>query len=328
MGAELGGSYDPGPWKGFDYKSARAAYDATAGRGYTGTPSAKSAKSVKTPKSLDELVPASLKTDSPSPVVIAVDVTGSMKEWPKIIFEKLPLVDLGLKEYLDKPEICFMAIGDAYSDDYPLQVQPFAVGTDLVDRLKQLIPEGNGGGSKEESYDLAGVYATHNIKMAKASKPIFIFIGDEAFYPNVDHDAAEQWARVTLEGRVSSAQAIKDLQKRFSVYCIRKLYDQGSGDAMSETDKVIHKQWTDYLGADHVAILNEPRRVCDVILGVVAKETDNLAHFTQELKDRQTPEQVRTVMQTMKTLIAVHALPDPGKSVMRSKGGKKSNDLA
>ena len=34
MGAEMGGTYEPGAWKGFSYKDARAAYDPTAGRGY------------------------------------------------------------------------------------------------------------------------------------------------------------------------------------------------------------------------------------------------------------------------------------------------------
>ncbi|MBI5065474.1 hypothetical protein HZA97_04495 [Candidatus Woesearchaeota archaeon] len=323
MGAELGGSYDPGEWKGFDYNSARAAYDPSAGRGY----SSSSGSSSKSKKAVDS-VPAKLKTDSPSPVIVAVDVTGSMKEWPEVIFEKLPLVDLGLKEYLDNPEISFMAIGDANSDQYGLQVQDFTKGTDLVSKLNKLYIEGGGGGQVQESYELPAVYATHNIEMPNAAKPIFIFIGDEGLYPRVDAGQAEKWAHVTLEKELTTKQAFFDLQKKFSVYCIRKLYNATGSDRMSALDQQLHDQWLQHVGPGHVAILDEPRRVCDVILGIVAQETGNMDHFTQELKDRQTPSQVKTVMKTMKTLHNSEVAPSPTKSKMKSgTKSKKSKDL-
>jgi hypothetical protein len=330
MPGESGGDYDPGPWKGWDFKSARASYDASAGRSYSSLPATGKGTGPVTTKKLEDLVPRLLKTDSPSPVIIAVDVTGSMKDWPKIIFEKLPVVDLGLKDYLDKPEVSFMAIGDCYSDRYPLQVQPFGSGKDLADRVAALIPEGGGGGSLQESYDLAAVYAAHHVQMPKAVRPIFIYIGDEGLYPMVDPDKARTWARTDIEGKLKSQDALKMLRKRFSTYCIRKLYDHGTGDGMSETDKGIHKQWEEYLGPGRVAILNEPRRVVDVILGLVAYDTGNMDSFRTELTGRQTPEQVKTVMKSLKAIGTGDplALPDPGKSVTKKSGdGKKSKAL-
>ncbi len=325
MGSEMGGSYDPGPWKGFNYKSAKAAYDPTAGRGYSSSSSKKNVS-----KKVADLVPTGIKTKSPSPVVIAVDVTGSMKEWPGIIFEKLPLVDLGLKEYLDKPEISFIAVGDANSDEYPLQVQEFASGTNLVDRLNKLVIEGGGGGQIKESYDLAALYAAHNVEMPKAAKPIFIFLGDEGLYPLVNQDQAKTWAHVDLEKELTTKQLLLDLQKKFSVYCIRKMYEQDSGDTMSDTNKGIQAQWEQYLGPGHVAILDDPRRVCDVILGVVALETENMDHFTKELTQRQTKKQVSQVMKTIKPLEdALNVVPpSPTKSKMKSgTNSKKSKGL-
>jgi hypothetical protein len=325
MPGESGGDYDPGPWKGWDFKSARAAYDATAGRSYASAMSPGGMGS----KKLEDLVPKLLKTDSPSPVIIAVDVTGSMREWPKVIFEKLPVVDLGLKDYLDKPEVSFMAIGDCYSDQYPLQVQPFGKGKDLAGNLEKLIIEGNGGGQVQESYDLAAVYATHHVQMPNAVKPIFIYIGDEGIYPHVDKDAAAKWARTDIEGWLGTKDALKMLKKRFSVYCIRKPYDS-TGDAMSGTDKGIHQQWTDYLGPGRVAILSEPRRVVDVILGLVAYDTGNMDGFRTELTERQTAAQVKTVMKSLKAIGGGDplALPDPNKSVTKKAGdSKRSKDL-
>lgn len=362
MGSESGGDYDPGPWKGWSYEEARKAYDTTAGRGYSynkekskndnmgkdesyrkptkpknddlrSTPHKKNVydtiiNNSRNSEKTKEIVPEKIKTESISPVVIATDVTGSMKHWPQIIFEKLPLLDLGLKDYLEKPEICFMAVGDAYQDDYPLQVQNFGSGTDLVQKIASLIPEGGGGGTKEESYDLAAIYSIYNIEMPNAVKPIFIFIGDEGFYPYVDEDHAKRLAHVTLEKRITSKQTIDDLKKKFSVYCIRKLYNSTKNDEMSDTDKKIHEQWINYLGEEKVKILNEPRRVGDVILGLVAQETGNQEHFLQELTQRQTGEQVKTVTDTLYNKKYVSKEKNPTKSLTKgSKTIKKSEEF-
>lgn len=310
------GDWDPGDWKGYDFRSARKAYDAHAGRSYDDAVH----KSVK----LENLIPKSLKTDARSPVVIACDVTGSMGEWPATIFEKLPLLDLESKEYLDDMSISFAAVGDAYSDKYPLQVQEFARGTELTDKLKALVIEGNGGGQVQESYDLPALYYAHNVKMSKAGKPIFIYIGDEKFYQQVDVDQAKNIAHVSLEKRIGSKEAVEDLKKKFSVYAIRKLYEGGSGDSMSDTDKAIHAQWVDYLGADHVVILPDARRVVDVIFGIFAQETGKVGYFNTELAERQTEEQVKTVTKALKTIHKPKLLADPGKSVMHRRGKKVS----
>jgi len=63
--------YDPGPWKGYDFSAARSSYDAHAGRSYD--------DAVKGSVDPLGLVPDKVSTDSPSPVVIACDVTG---QWP------------------------------------------------------------------------------------------------------------------------------------------------------------------------------------------------------------------------------------------------------
>ena len=50
------GDWDPGPWRGYDFKSARATYDRHAGRSYD--------DAVKSGKNLDDVVQKSLSTDS------------------------------------------------------------------------------------------------------------------------------------------------------------------------------------------------------------------------------------------------------------------------
>ena len=166
------GDFTPGVWAGYDFSSARKKYDVHVGRSY--------GDAVAKRKKATDLVPASLTTNSESPLVIACDVTGSMGEWPAVIFSKLPYLELEGKEYLGPTmEISFAAIGDAYCDQYPLQVRPFTSGTDLKSQLEELVIEGGGGGQACESYELAALYYSRNVGMPNAIKPIFVYIGDE-----------------------------------------------------------------------------------------------------------------------------------------------------
>ena len=70
-----------------------------------------------------------IRTESTNPLIIAVDVTGSMANWPFEIFDRLPLLYNTLSQYREDLEICFAAIGDA-------GVRPLAAAGDhLCQRL-------------------------------------------------------------------------------------------------------------------------------------------------------------------------------------------------
>jgi len=308
------GDYNPGPWRGHDFKSARAAYDVHVGRSYD--------EARASNKKRDDVLPKSVKTDSESPLVIACDVTGSMGDWPATIFSKLPYLDHECKEYLGKGmEISFAAIGDANCDHYPLQVRPFCSGTAMKKRLEELIIEGGGGGSSEESYDLAALYYSRNVDMPNAIKPLFIFIGDEGLYNYVNSDQSREWSNVEVKNekrKMTSLDAIKELQKKFNVYLVRKHYNN-SGDSLTGQDKVIHEQWESYLGADHISILPAADRVVDVIFGILAKETGRVDYFNDELKTRQKPHQVVTVL---KALESIHAKGPEVPIIGKDKSGK------
>ncbi|MDO8685416.1 MAG: hypothetical protein Q7J78_01955, partial [Clostridiales bacterium] len=297
-----------GPWKGYDFKSARNAYDTFAGRSYD---DAKVAK-----KSVKDVCPTSLEAKCKNGLVIICDDTASMGDWTATIVEKLPLLDLEMEEYLEHGEVSFAACGDAYHDTYPLQVQKFGKGTDLKKNIEGLIIENGGGPGYRETYSLAGLYYARNVKLPEAEKSILIFIGDEGLYDIVNKEHAKQYAHVSLNKDITTEEVMKELQKKYAVYIIRKAY------ALSEAkNALIQKQWESYLGADHVVNLPEARRVVDVTFGILAEETGKTAYFNEELKQRQKPEQVKTVLEALKTVhVGPKLLPDPGKSVIKRAG--------
>ena len=87
------------------------------------------------------------------PVVYAFDVTGSMGNLPRIIYDKMPLIAGQIAEcgYLIDPQISLAAIGDILSDDAPLQIAEFSLIRKLDDWLQRIWLEGNGGGQARES---------------------------------------------------------------------------------------------------------------------------------------------------------------------------------
>jgi len=307
------GDYSPGVWKGHDFKSARSSYDAYVGRSYS--------DAVSAGKGTKDLIAENVKTDSSAPLIIVVDETGSMGDWPATIFSKLPYLENEGKEYLGEDfEICFMAIGDAYcAEKYPLQVRPFAKGLELKTRLTELVIEGGGGGQTTESYELAALFAAEKVEMPKAIKPIIIFIGDEQPYDTISPDQAEKLLGMKLEKSLSTEAVFKKLADKFSVYIIRKPYGSSSGNSLNPDDQRITAHWARLIGNDHISNLPEAGRVVDVIFGILAKETGRIAYFEHELEDRQDPNQVKTVYKSLATIhkIADAARTGTGKSVLR-----------
>lgn len=291
--------YTPGAWRGHSFADARKKYDRHVGRSY-GDAKAKNTTAAN-------LVPASVTTDSPTPLTLWVDVTGSMGNWPATIFSKLPYLDHEIKtEYLGADaEVCFGAVGDATTDKYPLQVQPFTIGTDMTKKLEKLVIEGAGGAQNHESYELAALYTLHNIHCPNAvGRPIVIMIGDEQAYDRVTVAEAKTHAKVKLTCQVTTKDIFKSLMESHSFYFILKQRQLG---AQSELNRQNERFWVDLVGKDHIAYLDDADRVVDVIFGILAHEAGMVDYFRGEIQDRQTKAQVKTVYKALKT---IHTIED------------------
>lgn len=322
--------YTPKIWKDHNFDSARASYDVHVGRSYN--------DAVTKGKTTADILPKSLTTKSASPLVIVVDETGSMGEWPKMIFSKLPyLYNEAHDEYLgESVEVSFGAFGDATNTErYPVQARPFAGKKDVAARLEELIIEGSGGGQMSESSELSALYYARNVEFPNAiQKPIYIFITDELCYEDVTPAMALNKVNVTLQSRTSTAAIFEELKEKYSVYLILKPYMPSDTDS---SNIAIRNHWLRYVDADHIASLGDPARVVDVIFGILAKETGKVDYFKKEIEDRQDKDQVELAYKALATIHAVSSAPSPkllksGNSQMfptKGKGGKtkKADDL-
>lgn len=329
------GDFAPAPhWEGYDFASARKAYADHVDRSY--------ADAVSKGVAATDLVPEQVATDCEAPLVICCDVTGSMGEWPATIFSKLPYLEHEGQEYLGQDmEISFCAIGDAFSDQYPLQVRPFVRGAELKTSLEALVHEKGGGGTSEESYDLAALYYARHCHTPKAIRtPILIIVGDEGVYGFVDREKAQQHAHVELSQRLETKALFSELRQKFRVYVVRKPYGSSSDNAPSPAEKRIREQWSGLLGDGHVVSLPEASRVVDVIFGILAQETGRVDYFVEELRERQGKDEdgAHKIDVVLKSVRAIHstshkpalAAPDPaaGKSVTRREADQPTRKAA
>ncbi len=199
-------------------------------------------------------------------VVFALDVTGSMGDIPQILatrelptFMKL-LTACGIAD----PQLLFMAIGDATSDKAPLQVGQFESTAELMDQwLTWSYLEGGGGGSGEESYELAFYMAAQHTDMdcmVKRRKKGYLFItGDELPYPAISRHQIGTLIGDNLDEDIRIEEAIAAAAESFHVFFL--IPDL-------KRRQRCERRWRQLLG-DHVICMEAPQDACAVAASIV-----------------------------------------------------------
>lgn len=159
------------------------------------------------------------------PIIIAFDVTGSMGHVPhRLISEDFPDI---MKKIMDagvpNPQICFMAIGDHYTDRAPIQVGQFESSDEILEKwLKMIYLEGAGGGNGGESYLLAWAVASRQTKIdsfnKRGVKGVLITIGDDRTHKNVESN--RNAALLGGEGSFTASEVLDEARKKYDVFHI------------------------------------------------------------------------------------------------------------
>lgn len=199
-------------------------------------------------------------------VVFALDVTGSMGDIPQILATKeLPtfmslLTACGIRD----PQLLFMAIGDARSDQAPLQIGQFESTAELMDQwLTWSYLEGGGGGSGEESYELAFYMAAQHTDLdcwVKRKKKGYLFLtGDELPYPAVSRHQVDTLVGDKLDEDLPIEEVIAAAAETYHVFFL--IPDL-------KRRKTCERRWRDLLG-DHVICMENPADACAVAAAIV-----------------------------------------------------------
>lgn len=212
--------------------------------------------------------------DNPNstPLIVALDVTGSMGMLADVIARKgLGTLFTGVieRQPITDPHVMFMGIGDANYDRAPLQVSQFEADNRVVEQLQLLWLEHGGGGNCFESYNLAWYFAafhTEHDAMVKRGKRGYLFtVGDEEVPAALTAAQIKRFVGDDLQGaEISTRDCLEAAQRLYDVYHVVAL--EGS-HARGARDTVLGG-WRDLLG-QRVIPLADHTKLAEVIVSAI-----------------------------------------------------------
>lgn len=220
-----------------------------------------------------------IKSTSKNPVIIAVDVTGSMSSWPREIFDRLPLLFNTLSQYREDLEISFVAIGDSGYDKWPLQCTTFASGYDLEQLLGGIYGEG-GGGDAPESYGLFAHWVNTHVTVPNVDEdPFLIVFGDIHMHPTTPAAHIHDVMGDVVPRDIDSIKAWHTVTKTWNTWFLRRPTNK-QGD-------MVDQQWGRAIGSQKVFHIADELRAVDTAMGLIARAWGEFDNFQENMLARQ-----------------------------------------
>lgn len=158
------------------------------------------------------------------PVILALDVTGSMGSACKETAEALGVIIADLYKKYKDIEFCVMGIGDLAYDDAPIQMSQFESDVRIAEALDKIYMEHGGGGNLYESYTAAWYMGLHRTKLdcfdKQGRKGIIITMGDEPLNPYLPVHELNESAKANEQGDIETEELYEAVTKKFDVYHI------------------------------------------------------------------------------------------------------------
>jgi len=244
-----------------------------------------------------------IRTETANPLIVAIDVTGSMASWPYEIFNRLPLLYNTLSQYRPDVEICFAAIGDAAVDRWPLQVTTFASGFDLEQLLGSLYGEG-AGGDAPESYGLFAHWVNTHVEIPNAQEtPFLIVFGDVTMHQRVPAAQVRHYLGDSLQGDVDSLAAWQQVAQTWNTWFLRR----PTGKRGDQVDT----QWGQAIGEQKVFRIEDEQRAVDYAMGLVARAWGYFGDFQDNMRARQDEGKVAQVSKPIEMICPRCGAPIP-----------------
>ena len=162
------------------------------------------------------------------PVILALDVTGSMGQAAVEVANKLNVILTDLYKKVKDVEFLIMGIGDMACDSFPAQATQFESDIRIADQLEKIYFEFGGGGNGFESYSLAWYFGLHHTDIdaikKRGKKGIIITMGDEPLNPYLpkqgNRTGFKQVFGDDIVEDIDTKYLYKEASKQFDIYHI------------------------------------------------------------------------------------------------------------
>lgn len=208
------------------------------------------------------------------PVILALDVTGSMGDASVKVAKKLNEIMTELYNDASVPDIefCIMGIGDLAYDDAPIQMSQFESDIRIAEQLDKIYFEAGGGGNHYESYTAAwymGLYHTDLDCWKRGQKGIIITLGDELPNPYLPlRYLKDVVGSSSYQSDIETNELYSLVTEKFDIYHIA-VDDKSSSYQFYKNRSRIDEKWQELLGNNYkVANLNNlSNTIIDIVKG-------------------------------------------------------------
>ena len=206
------------------------------------------------------------------PVILGLDVTGSMGDSAVEVAKKLNVIMTKLYENVSDVEFMIMGIGDLAYDSAPIQASQFESDIRIAEQLDKIWFEGCGGGNSYESYTAAWYFGTRHAKLDcwnRGKKGLIITMGDEIINPYLPSDKIKRFVGDNLQGDVETADLYREASEKYDIYHL--VVDHGYYSHMRADENA--KSFEKYLGKNNVKTVTL-QDISDVIIDIVMSVYD------------------------------------------------------
>lgn len=225
-----------------------------------------------------------------TPIIIGVDVTGSMG----MIAENLVKKGIGtvFSEILERakdpksgmvpdPQMMVIAIGDVAYDLAPVQVTQFETDLLIAKQTETIFLEGGGGGNNQESYDVtwytAAMRTVTDAHEKRGKKGYLFTVGDEEIPVGLTKNNIQKYFGDEAPENLSARQLLTMAEEKYHVFHV--IVEQGSY-AWRRGPENVKKTWQDLLG-QRVLMLSDYDKLAEVIVSAIqVNEGTSIADVT------------------------------------------------
>ena len=188
------------------------------------------------------------------PVILALDVTGSMGSSAVEVAKKLNVIMTELYSKVKDVEFLIMGIGDLAYDDAPIQASQFESDIRIAEQLDKIYFEGGGGGNAYESYTAAWYFGLHQTDLdcwKRGKKGIIITLGDEPLNPYLPIRSLQNaTGTASQEVRdVETESLYKEVTEKYDIYHIAV---NDRHNCFSRYSHMINSTFGKYLDSEHL----------------------------------------------------------------------------
>lgn len=213
-----------------------------------------------------------------TPIIIGLDVTGSMSDLLDVTAKKLGemVKDILERNLVEGPQIMFNAVGDSICDRAPLQATQFESDIRIANQLTELWFERGGGGNRFESYPLVWYFAANKTRTdaweKRKQKGVIFTIGDDCYPDKLTAQEIERVFGDKVSEDINTEGLLAQVGRKYDVFHLMVM------ERRSESVVNLPK-WRKLMGERAIAVTDcgaIPQIIVSLLESVAGRDNDEI----------------------------------------------------